>query len=1474
MMHAWSGGVDVVWLPEKVGFRLPAFVTLQVHYFDPLTEGGAANAVRNANDRPVSPVTDSLGIRLFLDNLIRRPIRAGYMSVGAYNDAVLRDTIRIPPLRQSYVHKSKCYELGELGVPGCAVEWEHSISLTGILFHSHFLGRSMSLFSFRGTGDPQPVEIASVRAGGAKHAGRHEVEWDPSRPSVVAGSFRNGSAKQTNGKEQANAIPTLLSRNEMFGLRCEYSSASRSTEITHGGLGAMSEMCWCFAYYYPAFEDDPIASSGPISDDTEEEKMYIFGSPHVETDNMNIVVAQVVANGAPFAEIGVVSRGADHRKELFVSYECRKEGEAQITLTIPSGSPETTAVSLSWKKSCAARTMGGVSIERLGRDTTTVVKEGIVDDAWSAKVAATNDDDIEASPTCDSTGHYQDLELEFAVSISGTMTLAEPSVSVDRPILYPAARLRRDDQNKEARLIVQLRCIDAGIARVTVTVSTPHPFDPLRPTQIGWTHCCGMPHPTLLVSSKRVVASRKQVSTSDADVARGGMLRPLWQQNLPSLTVGAQESITHIFYALTRPISNEFPTKKQDMRWTSVFVADEKIADCAAEIVNSDGVHIAASRLADATSTSASSDKWHSVGIRCVCLTADASKTVVTANIEPVGYAPVPVRFTKHCGGAKAGTSVKISSSQIGIEVDDADDEDDRDIPEWINVVVDGETQPLWRTQRNFVGTTTDNLPSPRVVVEPSMVDEDAGTSFSVILGRKRVTASETPSTTDAESGGEGEGEGANEGETVRTGAPDFGLGSMQRIGHIVATASDPDLTVELSGNLVSSGEDAWMIVGEPFTVNVKYACSTHAGWFPKVSGEGPHGKKILVSVSIPLVDPVFQTLEFSYYYHCRGVDGASRNPTTKKLLCRRVDGYMKRAEKLKKLLKAQEEGTLDGGKKAQAHGSGGGGDGDSTKESETDKLEKKLSNVILSDKPNVKWGDVAGLDQAKRALKEAVILPANFPQLFTGKRRPWKGILLYGPPGTGKSYLAKAVATEANSTFLSVSSSDLVSKWQGESEKLVKGMFQIARKKKPAIIFIDEIDSLCSARGEGENEASRRIKTEFLVQMQGVGKTHDGILVLGATNVPWEIDAAMRRRFEKRVYIPLPEEYARSFMFKLHMGDTKNNLGKWATKPAPGGDEDAKIATNPNFVELGKKTEGFSGSDINVVVREALMQPVRKCQSAKYFQPWGERVRNKLKRHLVTANSFLKSLTSRRSSLTMSDVNNGLERAGYTYTDPEFCKVFKKLFEAPGKINAERYMEMTNRVRAINRDMLRAFALDVRAAERMGDETTQNGMAKKSSYIKKIHTAEQLANWHKNLAATVLSPQRLSGDAYNHHVQNLEWVQGFLDKAEEALRKGDRVDTANFKKAMGILQNKANGGIGERMEMDDPELSKLTPCHEGDEGAVHIDLYDLSSDELKVPDVMMEDYRQVVKTAKGSVAQEELTKFIEWTKEFGEEGA
>lgn len=149
----------------------------------------------------------------------------------------------------------------------------------------------------------------------------------------------------------------------------------------------------------------------------------------------------------------------------------------------------------------------------------------------------------------------------------------------------------------------------------------------------------------------------------------------------------------------------------------------------------------------------------------------------------------------------------------------------------------------------------------------------------------------------------------------------------------------------------------------------------------------------------------------------------------------------------------------------------------------------------------------------------------------------------------------------------------------------MVKNLFEMARANKPAIIFIDEVDSLCSSRSDSENDATRRIKTEFLVQMQGVGVDNDGILVLGATNIPWGLDAAIRRRFEKRIYIPLPEESARRRMFELHIGNTATDCAArdWAM--------------------LSQRTDGYSGADIGIVVREALMMPIRKVQMATHFK-------------------------------------------------------------------------------------------------------------------------------------------------------------------------------------------------------------------------------------------------------------------------------
>ena len=232
-----------------------------------------------------------------------------------------------------------------------------------------------------------------------------------------------------------------------------------------------------------------------------------------------------------------------------------------------------------------------------------------------------------------------------------------------------------------------------------------------------------------------------------------------------------------------------------------------------------------------------------------------------------------------------------------------------------------------------------------------------------------------------------------------------------------------------------------------------------------------------------------------------------------------------------------------------------------------------------------ISWADISGLAEPKQALQEAAILPLLRPDLYTGLRAAPRGILLYGPPGTGKTMLVKAVAHESECILFTCSASSMTSKWVGEGEKLVRTLFRMAADVAPSIVFLDEIDALLSKRksDNSEQESSRRFKTEFMVQMDGIaaggGDSQNKTLLIGCTNCPWDIDDAIMRRFQRRIYVPLPDRSARHTLWKKLLAKSKGSV---------------KVSTK-DIDRLVKLSQGFSGSDIASIANEAAFGPLRE---------------------------------------------------------------------------------------------------------------------------------------------------------------------------------------------------------------------------------------------------------------------------------------
>ncbi|KAH7823567.1 p97J [Monocercomonoides exilis] len=245
--------------------------------------------------------------------------------------------------------------------------------------------------------------------------------------------------------------------------------------------------------------------------------------------------------------------------------------------------------------------------------------------------------------------------------------------------------------------------------------------------------------------------------------------------------------------------------------------------------------------------------------------------------------------------------------------------------------------------------------------------------------------------------------------------------------------------------------------------------------------------------------------------------------------------------------------------------------------------IEAVANEMVVGGEGGVTFEDIVGCDKAKKLLDEMVLYPIIRPDLFEGIRAPPRGLLLFGPPGTGKTLLCRALCNKAECRFFSLSASSLTSKWVGEGEKMVRTLFRVAEAVQPSIVFIDEIDSILSERSSTDNESSIRMKTEFLVNLDGLSSSSSSsnrVVFIGATNRPFDLDTAVLRRLPRRVYLPLPDANGRVLLLKHTLSKTQHSLSE------------------ADFEWLAKQTEMFSNADIVGLCKDAALAPVREVMS------------------------------------------------------------------------------------------------------------------------------------------------------------------------------------------------------------------------------------------------------------------------------------
>ena len=283
--------------------------------------------------------------------------------------------------------------------------------------------------------------------------------------------------------------------------------------------------------------------------------------------------------------------------------------------------------------------------------------------------------------------------------------------------------------------------------------------------------------------------------------------------------------------------------------------------------------------------------------------------------------------------------------------------------------------------------------------------------------------------------------------------------------------------------------------------------------------------------------------------------------------------------------------------------------------------MQQIIDSGILIREPDVSWESIAGLADIKRLLRQNLVILPMRPDIAQGLLSPWKSVLFYGPPGTGKTFVAKAIATECHRTFFNITSATITSRFLGESEKLVSYLFDLAEEMAPSTIFFDEIDSLASQRGAAnENETSRRMKAQLLTKLEGIdsaGQT-DKIFVVAATNFPWDLDEALLRRFQKRVYIPLPDVEARRRLLEMSLEqiiDERFDLDAWA-----------------------ERLEGYSCADITNLCRDAAQMVFERQMKLIDTQQWINMPVDEAQ-VIVKDDDFAWAVSKRKSSVDLSQI-------------------------------------------------------------------------------------------------------------------------------------------------------------------------------------------------------------------------------------------